>query len=267
MSAIVLDTETTGLNKETDRIVEIGIIDWKDGSKLLLQRLNPGVPIPSVVTAIHGIGDDDVADCPGFDAIAGDLKAIIERAEAVIGYHIFYDYDMVTAEFNRLSMTVQWPPLVCAKRVWDVYEPREERHLHNAYRRFVDRRGFDNAHTALADINATRDVLMAQIDTFGLHDVPWHQMDPERRFWWGPSPHILLTHTGELRVNFGKWKGKQIHEVDAGFWRWLTTKDFPDHITLLALEMVALDRLPVEERMKKIFVWALDYKARKFNAG
>jgi len=264
MTAIVLDTETTGLNKETDRIVEIGIISWQDGSKLMLQRLNPGISIPSEVTAIHGIGDDDVADSPGFEAIAGDLKGIIERAEAVIGYHIFYDYDMVTAEFNRLGIKVEWPTLVCAKRVWDVYEPREERHLHNAFRRFVDRRGFENAHSALADINATRDVLMGQIDAFGLHDLPWENFDPERRFWWGPSSHIILTQNGELRVAFGKHKGIDVHMVDTGFWRWVTTKDFPDHVMLLALQMIELDREVTEVKRQKIFTWALDYKSRKF---
>lgn len=265
MTAIVLDTETTGLDKEKDRVVEIGIIDFKDGSPLMEQRLNPGMSIPSEVTAIHGIGDDDVADCPSFADIAPKLKTIIEEAEAIIGYHIFYDYDMLSAEFARLGMEVKWPPLVCAKRIWDIYEPREERHLRNAYMRFVDRKGFENAHSALADVRATRDVLISQLSVFNLGHVPWDQLDPERRFWWGPSPHVLLTHDGELKINFGKHKGREVHTVDVSFWRWLSTKDFPEHLLLLALEMITLDNVSPDERKKRITSWAIDYKNRKFS--
>lgn len=264
MSAIVLDTETTGLDKEKDRVVEIGIISFRDGSSLMEQRLNPGMSIPSEVTAIHGIGDDDVADCPGFEVIAPRLKLMIEEADAVIGYHIFYDFDMLSAEFARLGIEVRWPPLVCAKRVWDVYEPREERHLRNAFQRFVDRKGFENAHSALADVHATRDVLISQIDTFGLQEVPWDQLDPERRFWWGPSPHVLLTHVGELKMNFGKHKGREVYTVDSGFWRWLSSKDFPEHLLLLALEMISLDSVSPEARKQRIVTWAIDYQKRKF---
>lgn len=263
MSAIVLDTETTGLDKERDRIVEIGVVGFKDGSTLMEQRLNPGMSIPSEVTAIHGIGDDDVAECPGFGVVAHRVKEMIETADAVIGYHIFYDFDMLSAEFARLSMEVKWPPLVCAKRIWDVYEPREERHLRNAFQRFVDRRGFDNAHSAIADVRATRDVLMMQIQTFGLSAVPWDQIDPERRFWWGPTPHILLTHNGELKMNFGKHRGREVCVVDTGFWRWVSTKDFPEHLLLLSLEMITLGDETPEKRRQKIVAWALSYKARK----
>lgn len=264
MSAIVLDTETTGLDKEKDRVVEIGVVSFRDGSTLMERRLNPGMSIPSEVTAIHGIGDDDVADCPGFEAVAPRLKEVIESADAVIGYHVFFDYDMLAAEFARVQMGVKWPPLVCAKRVWDVYEPREERHLRNAYQRFVDRKGFDNAHSAIADVRATRDVLISQISTFGLSNVPWDQIDPERRFWWGPTPHVLLTHNGELKMNFGKHRGREVCVVDTGFWRWVSTKDFPEHLLLLALEMITLDNDPPPLKRTKITAWALSYKERKF---
>ena len=265
MTAIVLDTETTGLDKEKDRVVEIGIIAFRDGSSLMEQRLNPGMSIPSEVVAIHGIGDEDVADCPAFAQVADQVKTLIEGAEAIIGYHIFYDFDMLSAEFARVGMDVKWPPLVCAKRVWDVYEPREERHLRNAYGRFVDRKGFENAHSALADVRATRDVLISQIATFGLANVPWDQIDPERRFWWGPSPHVLLTHAGELKMNFGKHKGTEVHMVDSGFWRWLSSKDFPEHLLLLALEMISLGSVAPDARKQRIIAWASDYASRKFN--
>ena len=261
MTAIVLDTETTGLDKEKDRVVEIGIVSFRDGSTLMEQRINPGVSIPSEVTMIHGISDEDVQGCPRFADVAENIKFAIESAEAIIGYHIFYDFDMLSAEVARAGVQVRWPTLVCAKRVWEAHEPKE-RNLQNAYKRFVDRNGFDKAHSAIADIRATRDVLISQITEFNLQDVPWEKFDPERSLWWGPSSHIIM-RDGDLVVNFGKHQGKLVAEVDTGFWKWVSSKDFPDHIQLLSLEMVWADELGLDEKRKKITAWALDYKRRK----
>ena len=64
----VLDLETTGLDPSADRIVEIGILlAMPDGTtQPCIQRIDPQRPIPPEATAIHGIGDADVAGCPPF---------------------------------------------------------------------------------------------------------------------------------------------------------------------------------------------------------
>lgn len=265
MTAIVLDTETTGTDKFIDRVIEVGIVRWDNGAEVALHRINPGVPIKPEVTVIHGISDDDVRECPPFSFFAEELKTLIESSEAVIGYNPFFDHDMLNAEFSRLSITVRWPAIICAKRVWDIYEPREERHLQNAYRRFVNESGFQNAHSALADVHATRDVLMSQIKLYGLEDVPLQLIDPESRFWWGPTHHILLTDGGDIVINFGKNKGKLVSDVDTGYWRWIISKDFPDHVTLIALKMMDINKLPVSEQRNAITMWAITHKAEKMS--
>ena len=45
------------------------------------RRVNPGVPIPPEATAIHGITDDDVADCPTFRAIAPSLVRFLDGCD------------------------------------------------------------------------------------------------------------------------------------------------------------------------------------------
>jgi len=261
MTAIVLDTETTGLDREKDRVVELCVVDFKDDALIMLQRFNPGMSIPPEVTAIHGITDDDVADCPGFETVVESLKARIESAEAVIGYNVGFDQGMIDSEFSRAGVRVTWPTLVDPKRLWDVYEPREERHLQNAFRRFVDRKGFTNAHSAAADTRAVREVLINQIATFGLENIPWDALDPEKKFWWGPTSHVILHDSGELRLNFGKNRGKAVWDVDVGFWRWLTLKDFPNHLLLLALEVIQLENAAPDHRRQRILDWAIRYKA------
>ena len=57
----VLDLETTGVNAQTDRVVEISILTLRPNgdAEHYTRRVNPGVPIPPEATAVHGITDPD----------------------------------------------------------------------------------------------------------------------------------------------------------------------------------------------------------------
>jgi DNA polymerase III epsilon subunit-like protein len=263
MTAIVLDTETTGLSPDNDRIIEIAILPW-DGSDAFLihERINPGVPIPPKITEITGIDDSMVRDCPRFEQFAMRICEIVTASDAILGYNPAFDKSMIAAELKRCGYAPTWPLLVDAKRVWDIYEPREKRDLQNAYKRFVSGDGFDGAHGARRDTWATRETLRAQIDAFGLHDVPWDQLDPERALWWGPSNHVIVVDS-ILVMNFGKHESRPCDEVDVGFWRWLSSKDFPDHMTLLALKCIELSRTHRGEQLRRaISDWGMAYKEK-----
>jgi DNA polymerase III epsilon subunit-like protein len=192
--------------------------------------------IPEQASAIHGITMEHVIGQPKFRDLAYAIRTRIESAEAVIGYCHDFDQGMIDAEFRRIGAEpILWPILVDAKRVWDVYEPKEERSLTNAYKRFCDEAGFDGKHRSLNDARATRAVLLAQFREFGLADREWIAVDPDRAAWWGTSFHVLY-RDGKLLMNFGKNKGRRASEVDRGFWQWLIPRDFPEHVVLLAME-------------------------------
>lgn len=260
MTAIVLDTETTGLSKENDRIIEIAIVWWKE-DKEFHHRFNPQIPIPVEASNVHGITDEDIKDCDLFSTHAETLYRLIANAEAFIGHNPWFDRNMIEAEFARCGLKIEkWPTMICTKRLWDAHEPND-RHLMNAYQRFVDRGGFKSAHSAMADTKACRDVLKAQIDYFGLHNTPWEEMDPERKLWWGETHHILVVDQ-TLIMNFGKHRGKRVTEVDHGFWRWLLERDFPKHLLMLAMETTRL----IEKGQSKdlmdisLYSWARMYQ-------
>ena len=63
---VCFDLETTGVDPQTDRIVELSVLRVEpDGSRQSrTRRINPGRPIPKEATAVHGISDADVADQP-----------------------------------------------------------------------------------------------------------------------------------------------------------------------------------------------------------
>jgi DNA polymerase-3 subunit epsilon len=80
---VVLDIETTGLNPEVDRIVEIAMIRLVPGKEAehWCVRCNPGVPISPEATAVHGIKDEDVSCIETFEQISLYVRDFLENAD------------------------------------------------------------------------------------------------------------------------------------------------------------------------------------------
>ena len=95
----VLDLETTGTDTKIDRIVEVSVLKLSPGGQLdhRTRRVNPGVPIPPEATAVHGITDDDVADCPAFRAIAPGLARFLDGCD-------------LAASTSSSTTCGSWPP-------------------------------------------------------------------------------------------------------------------------------------------------------------
>lgn len=80
---VFFDLETTGTNINADRIVEISYLkihpNGNEESKTL--RINPEMHIPEESSAIHGIYDEDIKDCPTFREVARNIAKDIEGAD------------------------------------------------------------------------------------------------------------------------------------------------------------------------------------------
>ncbi len=277
MTAIVLDTETTGFGADKNRIIELCIVSWETGEVLIKTYFDPEREISEEITRITGITNETVSGAPKWAEYGKRISDIIESAEVIIGYNPGFDKGMIDGEFARMGeeFKLKWPPLVDPKRIWDIYEPRESRHLQNAFKRFVDKAGFEGAHGALADTVATRDVLLKQVETFDLRRedgvIPWAELDPERKNWFGTSNHILwavndyaisgLSGERRLITNFGKHKGIPVVDIEVGFWRWVKERDFPDHILMMAIKMEEYSGLVANEIHLKIHTWAREYES------
>ncbi len=106
MREIVLDTETTGLDPATgDRIVEIGAIALMNHvptGEVYHQYINPERSMPEEAFAVHGLGDDFLADKPVFRDIAGKFLEFIGSAKLVI-HNASFDMKFINAELNWLG--------------------------------------------------------------------------------------------------------------------------------------------------------------------
>ena len=237
---VVFDTETTGTNSRSDRIVEIACVkihpdgrreDWE-------RRLNPGIPIPAASTAIHGISDADVASAPRFRDVAAELAAFLAGCD-LAGYNIAgFDLPVLRAEFLRAGVAFEVTDrrLVDAQRIFFAREPR---HL-AAAARFYCQSDHDGAHGALADAEMTLRVLVGQLERYAelprsvaeLHDQFCagidQDIDPEGRF---------RLVNGEPTVNFGKNRGRLLKDIsreEPGFLRWILKGDFSEPVKSVA---------------------------------
>ena len=80
---VFFDLETTGTNIVSDRIVEIAYhkVSPNGREETKSMRINPEMHIPESSSAIHGIYDADVVDCPTFKAVAKEIVRDIEGCD------------------------------------------------------------------------------------------------------------------------------------------------------------------------------------------
>ncbi|MBR5802982.1 MAG: ribonuclease H-like domain-containing protein [Bacteroidaceae bacterium] len=229
---VFFDLETTGVNINTDRIVEICYLkvypNGNEESKTM--RINPEMHIPEQSSEVHGIYDEDVADCPTFKEVAKVIARDIEGCD-IAGFNSNrFDVPLLAEEFLRAGVDID----MSRRKFIDVqviYHKLEQRTLSAAYKFYCDK-NLEDAHTAEADTRATYEVLKAQLDRYP------NELQNDMAFL---SEYSSFTHNvdfagrmvyneqGIATFNFGKYKGQSVEEVlrkDPGYYSWMLQGDF-----------------------------------------
>lgn len=229
---VFFDLETTGTNINTDRIVEICYLkvypNGNEESKTL--RINPGIHIPEESSAIHGIYDKDVVDCPHFKDVAKKIAADIEGCDLAGFNSNRFDIPVLAEEFLRAGVDVD----MMKRKFVDVqviYHKLEQRTLSAAYK-FYCGKNLEDAHTAEADTRATYEVLKAQLDHYPdvlENDVNFLSEYSSYNKNVDFAGRIVYNEQGVEVFNFGKYKGMSVAEVlkrDMGYYGWIMQGDF-----------------------------------------
>lgn len=244
---IFFDIEATGLNVAKDRIIEISYIKvFPDGTEQSdTLRFNPGCHIPAEATAVNGIHDADVAECPRFESCAAELAARFRDCDLAGFNSNSYDVPLLVEEFARAGadFDVRKCRLV---DVQNIFHKMEQRTLSAAVQ-FYCHRNLDNAHTAQADTRATYDVLRAQLEHYGdqlQNDVAWLADFSRRNRNVDLAGRFVYDEQGREIVNFGKYKGRELRNVlrtDPGYYAWMMqgdfTQDTKQNLTRIKLSM------------------------------
>lgn len=228
---IFFDLETTGINIVKDRIVEISFVKIYPNQKeeRKTRRINPEMPIPPESTAIHGITDEDVKDCPTFKEIAKSLASQIEGCD-LAGYNSNrFDIPLLAEEFLRAGVDIDLNRRKFVD-VQTIFHKMEQRTLAAAYK-FYCNKSLDNAHTAEADTMATYEILMAQLDRYPELKNDINFLSDYSSFTNNVdfAGRMVYNDKGEEVINFGKYKGRLVEEVlktDPSYYAWIMNGDF-----------------------------------------
>ena len=236
MNTVIFDIESTGLDINKDRIVEIALMVIDKDLNVLNKEsflINPEMPIPKEASDIHGITDKMVKSSPTFKNLCSTLKPYFEN-NAITGYNILrFDLPLLYAEFDRAGWTVNFN-----KTIYDVYTIEtkvKSNKLGDVYKRYTGKE-IEDSHRAAGDVDATYVVLKHQMPSIkssgekvtvlsGTNDL----VDFTR--------HLCKNEEGVVCFNFGKNKGKPVVS-DRAYCSWLLSSDFPKQTKDILLRLL-----------------------------
>lgn len=228
---VFFDLETTGTNINSDRIVEICYLkvhpNGNEEAKTL--RINPEMHISEEASAVHGIYDADVADCPTFKSIARNIAKDIEGCDLAGFNSNRFDIPVLAEEFLRAEVDID----LSRRKFVDVqviFHKMEQRTLSAAYK-FYCGKNLDDAHSAEGDTRATYEVLKAQLDRYPelQNDIAFLSNYSSFNKNVDFAGRMVYNDAGVEVFNFGKYKGMPVTEVlqrDPGYYGWIQSSDF-----------------------------------------
>jgi len=236
------DLETTGINIARDRIIEISVVKISpDGSEeWFTRRINPEIPIDPQSTAVHGITDDDVKDCPTFKEIGKTLAKFLEGCD-LAGYNaIRFDIPLLAEELLRAGVDFD----IRKRKYVDVqviFHKKEQRTL-SAALKFYCNKELADAHSAKADTQATYEILKAQLDRYDdlENDVDKLSSFSHHNRFADLAGRIIFNSKGQEVFNFGKHKGKVVEDVlknEPSYFTWMLEGDFPEYTKKILTEI------------------------------
>jgi DNA polymerase-3 subunit epsilon len=149
MREIVFDTETTGLERLEDRVIEIGgveLINKFPTGRTFHKFINPqGRQVHPEALAVHGISNEQLLDKPTFAEILDEFLEFIDGAK-LVAHNAMFDLGFMNAELERLGK-----PEIAVERIVDTLALARRKHPMgpNSLDALCKRYGIDNSHRTL----------------------------------------------------------------------------------------------------------------------
>lgn len=241
---LFFDIESTGLDIAVNSIIELSFVKVFPGGEERIKtwKIKPWDyinkcqrPIEPGASAVNGVTDDMLVDCPTFFELADEIAVWVEGSDLAGFNSQKFDLPLLAEEFERaalagkdLHVDLHAPRMVDVQNIFHVMEPRN---LRAAYRFYCGGEDFEGAHTAEADTIATYKVLKAQLDRYPdqlKNDVEQLSSFVGRKYV-DFSGHLIYNDAGEPVINFGKHKGKtarQVYFSEPSYFAWIQQGSF-----------------------------------------
>ncbi len=242
---VFFDLEATGLDWESDRIIEIACVRVNvDGSTFKYDTLiNPECDIPEVVTELTGISNEDVEFAPAFHEVAAILEDVMAGSD-LAGYNAAnFDVPLLQAEFMRLGRPFPWPEDMVVLDSLEILRKNEIRSLAWTYRHYFNRE-FPDAHRAINDVEATVEIFNEQQRRYDLEGTP-REIVMSMRHPYLDSRRRFMVEDGIVVLCFGRHKGLSIADlkkVEASYIDWMLNNLEPELQAIIRAEVEALEK-------------------------
>lgn len=153
-SIVSLDIETTGLDPVNDAIIEIGAVRF-NGTRVeaeYSQLINPGRPIPPMITQLTGITDEMVRREPPIKAIIQDFENFVGTCP-VLGHNVRFDLGFL----KKQTRAFEYNDIIDTYELAAVFLPTASRYNLGALQQLLSI-PFPATHRALDDSRAARGV-------------------------------------------------------------------------------------------------------------
>lgn len=244
MDTLFFDLETTGPDSSKDRIVELGIkVISEDGTVIMnkAKLYNPEMKISQEATNIHNITYAMVKDQPTFKQDAKKLAKLF-KDKIIAGYNIMvFDMPILLNEFDRAGVEVEFSGkyIDCFK----IEQKLSSKSLSTVYKNYTGK-DLEGAHGAEADLNATHEVMLHQIEKIKTLPTPLNEDINENLYELSGTKDIVdfygkfkRDEEGYLVYKFGKHKDvRVVDEMGYAEWMLKCTPPFPSQVRNLIKE-------------------------------
>lgn len=209
---VCIDCETTGLELETDRIIEVAVICF-DANEIFSQiesLVNPECEIPETSIAIHHITMDMIKDKPTIAQVLPEVLRMIGN-HIIIGHGVKFDIDILAlaAERHGIPCTIRNNLYLDTLRLARLYGESPINSLEHLRKHFnIPQEG---AHRAMNDVIVNREVFKRLIKRY---------KTTEQLFDALSRPILMNT------MPLGKHKGRSFKDVPLQYLLWIANKDF-----------------------------------------
>lgn len=166
IEAMIIDTETTGLNTKNDRVLELAGVQVSGGCLKLKNTksvlINPGIQIPPNNTRIHGISDETVKSAPGFEVGIRDFVEWIGN-RYIIGYSLGFDLAILEEEHKRHGMVWSEPRVLDAEELVQLLAPNLPNLALDTVLAWLNISQPEDRHRALPDAIVTAEIFLKLI--------------------------------------------------------------------------------------------------------
>lgn len=209
---ICLDCETTGLDAENDRIIEIAVVKFTFNQiiQTFETLINPGCPISPASMDIHHITDQMVAGKPKISEVIPTIIKLVE-GHIIIGHGISLDIAFIYAEARRHQIPCQISSarFIDTLRMARLYGESPVNSLEKLRQHFNIAE--EGAHRAMSDV-------IVNIEVFKYLSA---------RFKTTEELMQRLQRPIQLKVMpLGKHKGRPLSEIPVEYLQWAANKDF-----------------------------------------